>query len=252
MQAISSMTDVFSKINSFIPEKEQNENCWIAFDVDYTLTVPAIEYNGETRSINHASFHDSLENIKEREDLDIIPAYAVSLLHEKLIDESTPEIIKKMQEKEMRIFALTACLHHEKLNHLRENHLNTLGINFKKAFDFSEVLLDEIEMHIGAHPGYLNGVLYTNGQFGSHNKGTVLKAFMEKIKKVPSYFVIIDDRKKNLEQLQQIFSDHYPDTKFLGILYSAEDQFENVPSDFLRENILGMIKKEKIKTFGTY
>ena len=92
-------------------------------------------------------------------------------------------------------------------------------------------------------PKYSNGIIYSNGENGAHNKGIVMRAFIEKIKQVPQVFIIIDDRKQNIEDLQAIFSEYYPETEFLGILYHPNSDFPRVSQELIAEELLKFIPK---------
>ena len=237
------MKEVFQIIDDFLKNKKSSS--WIAFDVDYTLTMPALNHSNALLPITKESLVGVFSEIKceTKEEIDRSLS-AILFLPQILIDSSAPEIIKKLLGRDNTIvFALTACLYKKSIEELRFNTLNSLGINFQNALGISEIVLDNVPPYNQNVPKYSNGIIYSNGENGVHNKGTVMQAFIEKIQQVPPIFIIVDDRKQNIEDLQTIFSTYYPETEFFGILYHPNSDFPKVLQEPIAEELLKFIPK---------
>ncbi len=241
---ISSVSEVASQVAHFLGQDSFDENCWVIFDVDYTLTMPMLEYNERNYPVIQKSLNEILSEIKDRETLDRLCSSSV-FLSQTLIEKQLPDVLKNLSQKGARVFALTAALGAEKLRKHRFQTLISLGVNFSGAFDFSEMDLDDIPPYIGYKSGYYNGVLYANGECDSANdKGKVLKSFISKVGKLPTHIVIIDDRKKNLEDLQLALAEL--GIKFLGLLYTNNREYEVMPEAFLRQRVHGMLNNLEV------
>lgn len=232
----SSTVEITPLIEGFLSESSE---CWVIFDVDYTLTMPEIMLGKRSYPISKKNMMQALSGIKDKDSFD--RTYSSSIFFpRRLIDEKTPEVLSDLRKMGAKVFALTAALGKESLRRLRFDRLKLMGVDFSDAFDFSEVLLDDIPPFLGYRACYSEGILYANGEHGPNcNKGRVLTSFMEKIGRKPSCIVFIDDRKKNLEDLQKTFEN--TDIKFLGILYIDEKEYEEVPCAAISEQLADLL-----------
>ncbi|MBQ3565531.1 MAG: DUF2608 domain-containing protein [Alphaproteobacteria bacterium] len=237
------MKEVSLIIDDFLKNKKSSS--WIAFDVDYTLTMPALNHSNALLPITKESLVEVFSEIKceTKEEIDRSLS-AILFLPQILVDLASPEIIKKLQKRDnTTVFALTACLYKQAVEEIRFYTLNSLGINFQNAFNISEIVFDNVTPYNQNVPKYSNGIIYSNGENGAHNKGTVMRAFIKRIKQVPQVFIIVDDRKQNIEDLQAIFSEYYPETEFFGILYHPNSDFPRVSQKLIADELLKFIPK---------
>ena len=222
------------EVKQLIDEQDTGfRNCWVIFDIDYTLTIPTLFFQYKQWPITKESFFDILVKYKDKQIIDQILS-SVVFFQQTLLDEdalSTLDAISKTK----RVFAFTACMNTEKTQNLRSKQLEHLGINFREAFEFSEIMLNEMPEYLGSHPGYKNGILYSNGESAPYNKGNVLISFMNRINQFPDSVVLIDDRKKNLQDVDESLQNI--NRQFLGILYSDKQVREKTPVDILEEQI---------------
>ena len=241
---ISSVDEVAAQVAHFLEKDSFDENCWIIFDVDYTLTMPTMMYEGRNYPITQRSLVSILSEIKDREILDRVCSSSV-FLPQILVDEQLPDALEKLSQKGAKMFALTAALGAEKLRKHRFTTLSELGINFSKAFDFSEMDLDDIASYIGYKSGYYNGVLYANGECDlTNNKGKVLKSFIKKIGQRPTHVVMVDDKKRNLESIQAAVTELGID--YLGLVYTDSREYEDLPETFLRQRVNKMLNNLEV------
>ncbi len=219
------MNDIKSHVEKAL-EITSPEDILVAFDIDMTLiqsTHPATSYPTlQKHGALYKKIFGSLPS--EVKDLTLnLPAQFPS----KLVEQETPQIIQDLQAKGVKVMALTAALTgylrevfgEARIEELRHSALHGLGINFENTFDFKEVTFKTIPPYRNNHPTFFKGLLFSNGEQGAHNKGTVLVTFLKHANFTPKIVIFVDDRKKNLEQVELALKEHYPDTKFLGIEY---------------------------------
>jgi hypothetical protein len=99
------------------------------------------------------------------------------------------------------------------------NYLSDLGITFESGLQTDSITLKEIPEYGFRHPIYHKGILLTNGEMGPHNKGSVLVSFLNYINRSFKVIVLIDDKKRNLDFVENHIKDQRPDLSFLGIQY---------------------------------
>ena len=198
----------------------------VAFDIDMTLiqsTHPATAYPTLKK---HGALYKKIFGSLPSEVKDVtlnLPAQFPS----KLVEESTPQIIEALQVQRVKVIALTAALTgylrqvfgEARIEELRHSALDGLGINFENTFDFKEVTFKIIPPYRDNHPTFFKGILFSNGEQGTHNKGTVLTTFLKHANFTPKVVIFVDDRKKHIESVEQALKEDYPETKFIGIEY---------------------------------
>jgi hypothetical protein len=219
------MNDVKTQVEKAL-ETTNPADILVAFDIDMTLiqsTHPATAYPTIKK---HGSIYKKIFGNLPSAVKDItlnLPAQFPS----KLVEQETPQIIQDLQTKGVKVVALTAALTgylrqvfgEARIEELRHRALHGLGINFENTFDFKEVTFKTIPPYRNNHPTFFKGLLFSNGEQGAHNKGTVLTTFLKHANFTPKVVIFVDDRKKNLEQVELALKEHYSDTKFLGIEY---------------------------------
>lgn len=241
-ETISSIGEVPALVSKILSEETEKSTCWIIFDIDYTLTMPALVHENKKYVVSKESLLKAVEKIKDDEKFD--QAISATLFFPQiLIDKRTPKILYSLRGKGRKIFALTAAVGSERHKQIRAKTLNSMNITFDKTFSFPEISLDDITPYAGQCPSFLNGILYANGERDPNNdKGRVLVSFMQKIQESPDCIVVIDDRKRNLEDIEKALSD--TNIKFFGLLYDFPKKYDEVPTDILEKHISDVLKKE--------
>ncbi len=141
-----------------------------------------------------------------------------------LIDEKLPHFIKKLQQLNMNIIALTASLTGslesiKRIEVERYCRLKNLGIDFSISFDVDHSF-NEMMPYLKSYPVYYKGVLCSNGEKGAtYNKAHALFAFMKKFCYFPKAIILIDDKIKNLYDLSLALKNYFSETHFIGIEY---------------------------------
>lgn len=123
---------------------------------------------------------------------------------EGLLDERILTLLNSLQEKNIKTIALTMLGTGkygkiENLEDFRIDRLTSFGINFKELSKIEQdISFPEIKAKQGV-PLLKNGIIFTAGA----QKGIVLKRVLEKIKIKPKTIIFIDDRRENIESVDQ-------------------------------------------------
>lgn len=132
----------------------------------------------------------------------------------KPVEDSTPKLIKDMQDKNIKVMALTA--RPLELVDTTISQLKSIGVDLsrnppsRKNFVVGHGLKAE---------RYYNGILFCGGL--KKDKGTILNEFFEKIKFEPTTVVFVDDRRNNVESVDKALATKGLDCRC--IRYSAVD-----------------------------
>lgn len=214
-----------------IIEKNEEKDLLVVFDVDMTITQP-----------NHpAAFYPSLIKYKEiyKEIVDTLTAEQKDLMStlildqpQILVEENTPNVIANLQKK-YKTIAFTAVLATQEIVDRRIKTLNDLDVKFTQGIE--NMTFSDIKSHHGQRPLFTQGILFGNGEV--HSKGIIFCAFLKRLQSLPKIVIVVDDRKKNLEDIQKTLLEHKIDVRFLGIEYKGA---------FTRN---GNITKEEFKDF---
>lgn len=240
-RTITSIRDVPTLVDKFLSASPKNSDCWIVFDVDYTLTMPTLIHENKNYVVTKESLSKAVADVKDNESFDRAIS-ATLFFPQVLIDKTTPAILDNLRQKG-RVFALTAAVGSEKHKQVRSKTLNTMGVDFSKSFSPSEISLDDIKTYAGQCPSFSEGILYANGEMDpANNKGRVLVSFIEKIKKTPSCIIVIDDRKKNLEDIKKSLTN----IKFLGILYKNLSKYNDAPVEIVKKRISKVLTEKDL------
>lgn len=244
---IKTMNNLIKTIDELL-KKYKGEEILTIFDIDMTLTQPD----------HPATFYPTLKKYNDifneiigdltSEQKDLVATLTI-FFPAKLVEDCTPKIIKYIQKKGIPTIAFTAALTgklttelnitNELVENLRYHSLNNFGINFKNSFPERTIVFKNIPAYNNHYPVFLNGILYANGEKGKYKKGAVLVEFLKEIAVSPKVLIFIDDKKKNIDNVEEHLKNHFPGIKFVGINYQGS--FAYVHKD--------MITAEKFKNF---
>jgi hypothetical protein len=228
--------------------KDHNpENILVAFDIDMTLTQPdhpALYYPALKK---HLALYQKILAPLTPEQKDLAITLTTQMVPQRLIESQTPKTVQALQQKGIKVIALTASLtgkfdgFKDKMIFLRRDQLQKLGIDFTKSLSkwTSVISFMDFPQYTGWYPMFYHGVLSSNGE--KHiSKGQVLGALLQHVgshypKKVgkpgysPHVIVFIDDKKKHLEEVESYLKSHHPNLPFVGIEYQAA--FDYAPTE---------------------
>lgn len=187
----------------------------LVFDLDNTLFEP-VQALGSDQWFNYHLRH-LIEGEKLTEDQAFdrtIPLWTqIQMVSEvQLIETATPGLIRQKQNAGIKIMGLTA--RPVELSERTRQQLKSVDIDLsEKAFQGNDVVVNGFK---GAK--YTQGILFN----GKNNKGKVLKAFLEQIQLRPLQIVFVDDRIKNVKNLDDAFSG--TQINLLAYRYGALDE----------------------------
>ncbi len=214
------------------------EDILVAFDIDMTLIQPehpALYYPNMRK---HAEIY--LDHMKT-----LTPAqrdYTILLVTQvgprRPVEDTTLETFVSIQKRGVKVIGFTAspagkidpsCEAHIVT---RQKYLQEMGFDFSESFPLSldTVVFSDLPHHLEGHPTFHKGILCSNGESHPHvNKGSVLLTWlthMESQNYHPKVILLVDDRKKNHEDVARVLT---PDIHFKGIEYQGA--FAYAPED---------------------
>ena len=135
----------------------------------------------------------------------------------KLIDPNMLQIIKKIQEKNIKIIAVTSGKigqygEIESREDLRFDVLKKLGFDFSSSFSVSNITLDNKPNEIPLI--FKNGILFTSNAL----KGDSLSKFLQHIKFKPKKLIHIDNSMRMLVNMESYCKEN--NIEFLGIHFT--------------------------------
>jgi hypothetical protein len=131
----------------------------------------------------------------------------VTQVESQLTDLFIPNLIQKLQDQKIPLLGFTA-IDTSVIPGIgfipiwRAKELKRLGINFHpitSSFPKENIEFTEFSSFRGTFPLYKDGILYSNV---TASKGSVIKAFLNKIEKIPSRIIFIDDSLENLQSVE--------------------------------------------------
>ncbi|MBY0501829.1 MAG: DUF2608 domain-containing protein [Alphaproteobacteria bacterium] len=202
------------------------QDIFVLFDIDLTLIQPL---NPATYMSNVIQYREVMKKETQhltREQKDLLINLATASAPWGLVEETSPYFIKTLQDKGVNVLAFTASLTGklEEIGHLeiwREQRLANLGFNFQKTFPENHTL-KEVPSHMNRYPVLYKGILCANGE-GS--KGVVLTSFLRHFDLKPKVVMLIDDRRKNLDDVRTSLKAYSSEIHFFGFEYVGAQSF---------------------------
>ncbi len=200
----------------------------VIFDVDDVLMQPSDQIlKKQNEHYCYKNIQKKLEQKWPKKKFEML--YSI-IAKQRELSPVTPKmksIIRELQEQKIKVLALTNCGagRYGKIASLvrwRIKDLKKLGYHFNKSwidtksktfYNFNPVHAEVSGETLGK-PTFSQGVIFTS----NISKGEVLQAFLKTTHK-PTKIIFIDDKKDNLESVQQFaMKNHIP---FVGIQYTA-------------------------------
>lgn len=192
------------------------EDCWFLVDLDNTLFEAK-------QALGHANwFYDELQErlekglTKEEACEELYPLWVKiqEICSVKAVEDTTIPLLLNLQQRNIVMMGFTHRLPLGVPATIRQVH--SLGFDFSKTAP--QILFDSIPAS-GGPTCYRQGILFA-GDYNS--KGEVLLNFLAMIGHRPKKIVFIDDKYKNVEELEKVLAEHNID--YLGIYYTAIKQ----------------------------
>lgn len=223
---------IISHLNEIEPilkkslEEVSSQDIFVLFDIDLTLIQPL---NSATYMSNVIQYREVMKKETHhltREQKDLLVNLAIASAPWGLVEETSPYFIKCHQDKGINVLAFTASLTGklEEIGHLeiwREQRLSNLGFNFQGAFP-EHYIFENVPSHMNRYPVLYKGILCANGE-GS--KGIVLTSFLEHFDLKPKIVMLLDDRRKNLDDVRASLKTYNSEIQFFGFEYIGAQSF---------------------------
>jgi predicted phage tail protein len=243
--------DVHVKVEEKLKQYKP-EDMLVVFDIDNTLTLPA---NAAVYMVNIKKYMDPFDKLMgdlslTQRDMALGLAEQMEKGNLRLLETNAPKVIKALQEKKVPVIAFSSTLtgplgDEKRLEVMRSNRLSAIGLDFGKAFAQQEVTFSEIPAYNNQYPVYYKGLLAANGEFRKETRQSVIVAFLKGMKMTPKVIVMVDSKKKNLEDVETALKIYDPSIWFMGVEYTAA-----APLAIAQAEFSGFWKKivEKVKS----
>jgi hypothetical protein len=193
-------------------ERYVHDDTLVLFDLDHTVFEGAYIYGHANWFYGRISEGRSQERTEEEVIKSILPMWLTSQERAsvKAVESLTPALIKRLQARGIKVMALTA--REASLIPATMRQLAEIDVNFSKSSLMPAVFGDK-EFVVPVH--FSNGIIFTS-EFVK--KSQVLKAYFDHIAYMPRHIVFVDDIKRHVEDLVNVFSTlnvsivglHYP------------------------------------------
>ncbi len=249
--SVKSMKDAQFEIEDII-KTQKAADVLVAFDIDMTLTQPnhpAVFYPAIRKYVD---IYKTILGQLTPEQKDLAVTLTTQILPQKLVETETPQVIKTLQQKGIKVIALTSSLagkikgYKDKMIIRRRDQLQRMGLDFTNSLKnfVSVTTFFNFKKYAGGYPIFYHGVLSANGE-GYVSKGEALTALLrhtgplyeDKVRKpgfYPKVVVMIDDKKKHLEDVEECLKSYDPSIQFIGIEY--EGAYTYAPQDISKED----------------
>lgn len=219
-----------STLDSYAPQ-----DIFIAFDVDFTLTVPSEKAAQMPNIIEHKEIYQKImRSLTPSQQYVILNLLAEASSHH-LIEEDSLLILQSLQKKGLRPVAFSACLtgsliNIPKLEVWRYETLKKLGIDFSNSIPHvTKLVLTQTSPFLNRYPIFYKGALCASTPLGKNTKGPVLTTFFKELSLHPKVVIMVDDTKEHLEDIEDSLKNHDPSIIFVGVEYTKGREFSSGP-----------------------
>jgi hypothetical protein len=162
-------------------------------------------------------------------------------------------IISDLQSKGIKVLALTNCVtgrfgNIKSMEDWRHHELSKNGYHFEqswkklkdKTFEGLKITGKGLPVKGDSEPMFMKGIVFTSGV----SKGKVLEAFLKYAQFTPKKLFFVDDKKKNIESVQDIALAH--NIPFVGVEYTAASNVQKESLNEMRANLqYEILEKDK-------
>ncbi len=212
-------------LEKHLKEQDYTPSDMVVFDVDMVLTMPRNPvFQMPTFRKYHKDFRRFIRSIpKDHHDVALLYMIMESPqipTHEKMV-----ELVKGLQEKKVMTLFLTALptgafYQMSSAAEWRGFSLMSAGYDIQNTPVEAEIYKD-FSKYLGSYPKRAGHLLMTNGQKGSVTKGLLLVHYLKEKSLTPTRIVMMDDRLRNVKNVEAELQQHFPGIQFTGIHYLA-------------------------------
>lgn len=201
-----------------------SEDSLIIFDIDRTLVKPQEEnsFNNESLRFLKARIDQYLKKTKNYANY-INLLRIVYKFKQILTEECIVKIIDNLQEKNIKIIALTSC--YTKPNDViiygkyKFELLKDFKIDFSTSFKINNFKFTNLPTVNESYPEYYKGIILTN----TIEKGKVLTEFFKQVKWQPKEVIFFDDQLTNLLNVEEHLKSLDSKIKYIGYHFIKTD-----------------------------
>lgn len=210
------------------------DDAWVLVDFDNTLFQAK-------QALGHADwFYDEVKQGVKRgleHDEAVREAYVHWVKVQKFcsvqpLEENFVPFLLDLQNRGVVVLGLT--LRQPMVADSTMRQIDSLGIDFLKTAPIKK----DFDIPAKSHATYLKGALFASDY---NKKGEIFETFLSMIGQSPKKIVLIDDKKKNVEDLEQIANKM--GIEYLGIYYTAIEKAEPIYSRELADFQYRMLEK---------
>lgn len=237
IMSAQTMKDVCILIEKYLSHEKQ-ENIFVFFDIDMTLTQPVHPAVTFPAIKKYEDIFKRLTKPLTPVQKDYIFTLITQKFLQKLVDPRTPYLLQNLQKKGIKVMAFTSSLVNisedssQKTIVKRQKDLEAQGLNFEASLGkMGDSFVFSFPEYAAEKPMFHRGILSTNGENNELGKGKVLGAFLEGLCKgqksledsscFPALIILVDDRDKNLLDVENFLHTNFPMIRYIGILYEG-------------------------------
>jgi hypothetical protein len=251
---ISEHTQILPEIERVIYNAGSN-NLVVFYDIDDCLTMPI---NPACLPCSYAKRHkaefSSLTAHLSPVESSIVWNLKYTEHGARLTEPGIPDILKMIQESDVKTYGLTASMAGKIGDVTESNHRRRVAVLKDLGIDFGqrdlEFVFDEFPPFHESPPVYYNGVCFsqTSGDHGSTTKGELIIALLRRLKMKPTHVMLVDDSKRNLDRFDFDMKSH--GITPISVLYKSDEVHKDreISVAEYRATIADLVTKAKTAT----
>lgn len=200
------------EMKEILPQIDQDT--LVVFDLDNTIMEPKQALGSEQWFSSLIQKNMSSGMSYDEAVSDALPTYLhVHMLSQmQAVEPQTPELIKNLQDRKIRVIGLTA----RSLPLVKRTHeqLQSIGVDMAKTSPMQASA--EFRIDYPAH--FKDGVCFS----GNNNKGKALAKLLSVMRLSPKKIVFVDDKRSHVEHVSQVFEN--TSISLIGFRYGGTDE----------------------------
>lgn len=200
----------------------------VVFDCDMVLTHPDYPPFQYPNLMKHHNLYKKLKASTPQELFQIMCNGSITEYPSILVEQKTPDIIRTLQNQGVKTIVLSNALTGPfgKINDFvawRVGVLKNFGLDFSTSFpDLAPKVFTAFDPTFGRHPEYRDGVIHASEPLKNNkDKGSILIAFLNYADYKPSRIIFIDDKKNQVEEVENTLKRTHPEIAVTGYEYDG-------------------------------
>lgn len=221
--------------------KDADKKTMVLMDVDYVLIQPKNPLYQMGTFFRYSTITRNVTGTMTREEKDLLMNKIFSHNGVEIMPGNILKTFNAIKRK-ATVFGFVSTLT-GKIGNVKSNAevklitLSNLGFNFHRDLSKTTIPYTTFPKHFENYPMWNKGVLFTNGE--GNSKKNVLQIFLKGFSTRYKSIIIVDDKRANLEAMEDMLKKHFPELKFTGIHSMASNQHpKEMPKDTEFESAL--------------